>query len=155
MAFNYRYAPWNTAVKQTLIDGSIGRITGGTLRHNLGAEHGPSYFHRWHSESKFSGGLLVHKSGHFFDLANWFIGSVPKRVFARGGRQFFTADRADEMGLTDRAQNCHACPSADRCPYVKIDNKGGESENVQKSDNKRPVIAEIYASSDLRSTSQI
>lgn len=131
VAFNYRYAPWNSAVKQALMDGVIGQITGGTLRHNLGSEHGPSYFHRWHSETRYSGGLLVHKSGHFFDLANWFIGSVPRRVFARGGRHFFTAAKADAMGLQDRSSHCHSCPVSDRCPYIKAGDRGGESDAIQ------------------------
>ncbi len=131
VTFNYRYAPWNSAVKQALMDGVIGRITGGTLRHNLGNEHGPSYFHRWHSETKYSGGLLVHKSGHFLDLINWFIGSVPKTVYARGGRHFFTAANADAMGLQDRAGHCHDCPCRERCPYFPFPNKGGgESDAI-------------------------
>ena len=53
----------------------------------LDTVHGADYFRRWHRDKKNSGGLLVHKSSHHFDLVNWWIGDVPARVYARGGLQ--------------------------------------------------------------------
>ena len=43
----------------------------------LDTVHGADYFRRWHREKKNSGGLLVHKSSHHFDLVNWWLGDVP------------------------------------------------------------------------------
>ena len=46
--------------------------------------HGADYFRRWHREKANSGGLLVHKASHHFDLVNWWIADEPQTVFALG-----------------------------------------------------------------------
>ncbi len=48
----------------------------------LDTRHGADYFRRWHRERENSGGLLVHKATHHFDLVNWWIDSYPHEVFA-------------------------------------------------------------------------
>ncbi|RJE87543.1 gfo/Idh/MocA family oxidoreductase [Paenibacillus sp. 1011MAR3C5] len=40
----------------------------------------------WFYDSSKSGGALVEKDCHHFDIFNWMIGSRPKRVFASGGQ---------------------------------------------------------------------
>ena len=40
---------------------------------------------RWHRYKNKSGGLLVHKSTHHFDLMNWWVASTPKTVAAISG----------------------------------------------------------------------
>jgi len=35
--------------------------------------HGAKYFRRWHAQMENSGGLLVHKATHHFDLVNWLL----------------------------------------------------------------------------------
>ena len=39
--------------------------------------HGADYFRRWHRRKEISGGLLVHKSSHHFDLVNWWLADAP------------------------------------------------------------------------------
>ncbi|PKO50302.1 MAG: gfo/Idh/MocA family oxidoreductase, partial [Betaproteobacteria bacterium HGW-Betaproteobacteria-20] len=51
-----------------------------------------SYFRRWHSQKKYSGGLMVHKATHHFDLINWWLSAVPVSVFANGKREFYTPE---------------------------------------------------------------
>lgn len=119
VTLNYRYAPWNTTIKEILVSGAIGRIAAVNLRMCLGWEHGPSYFRRWHAQQEITGGLLIHKATHYLDLMNWWIGSVPKRVFARTSRHFFTPARAVEMGLTRRAGRCRDCPHETLCPFAR------------------------------------
>jgi predicted dehydrogenase len=68
----------------------------------LDTKHGADYFRRWHREKKNSGGLLIHKASHHFDLVNWWIRSEPRRVFASGGLKFYGAENAAERGILDR-----------------------------------------------------
>ena len=39
----------------------------------LDTVHGADYFRRWHRDKANSGGLLVHKATHHFDLVNWWL----------------------------------------------------------------------------------
>jgi predicted dehydrogenase len=117
VTFNYRYAPWNTTIKELLTKGTIGGIVSYTLRHSLGHDRGPFYFHRWHAEWGKSGGLLIHKSTHYFDLANWWIGSVPKRVFARARQAFFNDEHARRLGIIRPGDRCADCRHAAVCPF--------------------------------------
>ena len=87
LTFNYRYSPRNSALRQVIQDGLIGDVTSIDFQWMLDTKHGADYFRRWHREKKNSGGLLVHKASHHFDLVNWWIHSTPRRVYASGGKQ--------------------------------------------------------------------
>ncbi|MFI5585431.1 Gfo/Idh/MocA family protein [Amycolatopsis sp. NPDC051758] len=94
VAFNYRYNPVHRRVRELLAAGTIGEIGSVEFSWLLDTAHGADYFRRWHREKDRSGGLLVHKSGHHFDLVNWWLGSGPETVFALGGLFFY----GDENG---------------------------------------------------------
>ncbi|WP_127473337.1 Gfo/Idh/MocA family protein [Microbacterium sulfonylureivorans] len=102
ITFNYRYSPRNTALRQLLQDGTIGEITSIDFSWVLDTKHGADYFRRWHREKEHSGGLLVHKASHHFDLVNWWIRSSPQRVFASGGLRFYGAENAAARGIQGR-----------------------------------------------------
>ena len=59
------------------------------------------YFRRWHRDKRNSGGLLVHKATHHFDLINFWLGSAPELVMALGGLRFYGHENAQERGVTD------------------------------------------------------
>jgi len=101
VAFNYRWAPTNARVKELLASGVIGRVKGVNLEWLLDLKHGADYFRRWHSEKRHSGGLLVHKATHHFDLVNWWTDSVPEWVFASGSLDFYGKANAVARGRTD------------------------------------------------------
>jgi predicted dehydrogenase len=92
--FNYRYSPRNTALRTLIGEGSIGRVTSVHFEWALDTMHGADYFRRWHRDKANSGGLLVHKSSHHFDLVNWWIDAAPVRVFASGALRFYGEDNA-------------------------------------------------------------
>ncbi|CAD6010716.1 Putative dehydrogenase [Agreia sp. COWG] len=92
--FNYRYSPRNSALRRVIADGRIGRVTLVHFEWALDTLHGADYFRRWHRNKAKSGGLLVHKSSHHFDLVNWWISAAPVRVFASGGLRFFGSEHA-------------------------------------------------------------
>jgi len=102
LTFNYRYSPRNSALRQVIQDGRIGRITSIDFSWMLDTKHGADYFRRWHRQKQHSGGLLVHKSSHHFDLVNWWIRQVPTRVYASGALRFYGADNATARGLAER-----------------------------------------------------
>lgn len=127
VAFNYRYMPRSTQIKEMLMAGVIGPVTSISFTYNLGLIHGPFYFNRWHGEMKESGGLLVHKSTHHFDLVNFWLGSNPTSVFAQGQRNYFTRDMASRMGLQRVGPRCATCEESHRCPFyndIRVKNPG-------------------------------
>jgi len=123
VTFNYRYTPARTQIKDLLLSGAIGEITAIDFRWYLDRVHGADYFRRWHRYKDKSGGLLVHKSTHHFDLLNWWTGSFPTHVAANGRRVFYTPQMGDELGLQGRGPRCHGCPVAHKCDfYMDLEN---------------------------------
>ena len=110
VAFNYRYSPRNSALRQVIADGTIGRVTSVTFEWVLDTSHGADYFRRWHRDKRTSGGLLIHKASHHFDLVNWWIQDVPARIFASGDLRFYGAQDEDRevslaRGSSDESAN--------------------------------------------------
>jgi len=102
MTFNYRYAPRNAALKEVISSGQIGTVTSVHFEWALDTVHGADYFRRWHREKKNSGGLLIHKASHHFDLVNWWLADVPVRVYASGALRFYGAEAAASRGMGPR-----------------------------------------------------
>ncbi|MBI9113727.1 Gfo/Idh/MocA family protein [Sanguibacter suaedae] len=102
MTFNYRYAPRNSTLREVIASGRIGTVTSVHFEWALDTVHGADYFRRWHRDKASSGGLLVHKSSHHFDLVNWWLGDEPVRVFASGALRFYGDTNAAERGLGER-----------------------------------------------------
>lgn len=98
VTFNYRYAPRNSKVKELLRSGMLGTVTSVHFEWLLDTQHGADYFRRWHRDKRNSGGLMVHKSTHHFDLVNWWLGSVPETVFALGDLRFYGRENAEQRG---------------------------------------------------------
>jgi predicted dehydrogenase len=98
VTFNYRYAPAYTALRQQIEKGVVGRPLSVDFSWLLDTSHGADYFRRWHREKQNSGGLLVHKATHHFDLVNWWIDSYPQQVFAMGDLLFYGRKNAEARG---------------------------------------------------------
>ncbi|MEM7117413.1 MAG: Gfo/Idh/MocA family oxidoreductase [Chloroflexota bacterium] len=117
VAFNYRYAPHRTQVKDLLQSRVIGDVVSVDFHWLLDTHHGADYFRRWHRRRENSGGLLVHKATHHFDLVNWWLETIPQTVFAQGQRRFYRPEQADQLGLQPRAERCLDCAVAQSCPF--------------------------------------
>jgi predicted dehydrogenase len=115
--FNYRYSPRNSALKDLVRSGEIGEITSVHFEWMLDTVHGADYFRRWHRHKADSGGLLVHKSSHHFDLVNWWLDDAPRRVYASGGLRFYGAANAQARGLARRPERGSVGPHSDD-PFV-------------------------------------
>jgi predicted dehydrogenase len=101
---NYRYSPRNSALKELIKNGSIGTPLSVSFEWVLDTAHGADYFRRWHRDKSNSGGLLIHKASHHFDLVNWWLADSPAQVYARGGVRFYGAENAAARGMESRAE---------------------------------------------------
>ena len=117
VAFNYRYSPPRLQVKELLMSGVIGDVLSVDFQWMLDTYHGADYFRRWHREKPNSGGLLVHKSTHHFDLVNWWLSGVPEEVVATGHRRFATPETARRLGLINPGPRCSECAEKQKCPF--------------------------------------
>ena len=117
VTFNYRYSPPRTQVKDILMSGEIGDVLSVDFHWMLNTTHGADYFRRWHSQKKYSQGLMLHKASHHFDLVNWWLGAMPETVWAAGKREFYTPAMAKRFGLKSHHERCHTCPEKDACGF--------------------------------------
>lgn len=117
VTFNYRYSPFRTQVKELLMSGEIGDILSVDFHWLLNTVHGADYFRRWHSHKEISGGLMVHKATHHFDLVNWWLSDQPATVTATGKREFYTPAMARRFGLSGAHQRCRTCPEKQSCSF--------------------------------------
>jgi predicted dehydrogenase len=117
VTFNYRYAPFRTQIKEMLMSGAIGDVLSVDFTWLLNTIHGADYFRRWHAAKAMSGGLMVHKATHHFDLVNWWLSAQPVHVTARGKRDFYTPAMARRMGLSGPHERCRTCPEKSKCTF--------------------------------------
>lgn len=118
VTFNYRYAPAYTQFRQLVLDGKIGRPLAVDFSWILDTSHGADYFRRWHREKDNSGGLLVHKATHHFDLVNWWIDSFPSQVFAMGDLNFYGRSNAEERGEHYSYERYTGAAAAENDPFA-------------------------------------
>lgn len=118
VAFNYRYAPHHTKARELIMDGVIGDVHSIHFEWLLNTMHGADYFRRWHRDKRNSGGLLVHKSTHHFDLVNFWIGSQPDEVFAFGDLLFYGRENAEQRGVTSFYERATGNPNAKDDPFA-------------------------------------
>ncbi|MBE7042718.1 MAG: Gfo/Idh/MocA family oxidoreductase [Ruminococcaceae bacterium] len=109
VTFNCRFMPFFTAIKKALDAGVVGDILHVDLRWYLDRSHGADYFRRWHRKMENSGGLLVHKATHHFDIVNWLIGQSPQMVSAFGSLKFY-GKNGQKHG-----ERCRTCAKASTC----------------------------------------
>jgi predicted dehydrogenase len=112
VAFNYRYTPVFTQVKQILAAGEIGTVRSLDFHWYLDTQHGADYFRRWHRRMERSGGLFVHKATHHFDLVNWWLDDRPAAVLAAGRLAFYGPAREAH------GTRCLTCDHRGTCEFA-------------------------------------
>ncbi len=127
VTFNLRFHPFYRRVKEIISTGILGKILSLHYEWLLDTSHGADYFRRWHRQRKNSGSLLVHKSTHHFDLANWYLGEDPVAVNAFGTRRFYGPTREE------RSERCITCPYKDKCEFYY---------DIEKNDYIREIFRE-------------
>ncbi len=122
VTFNYRYAPFQTKIKQLITEGAVGDVFSvhfeWLLDRNMDVlAHGTSYYRRWNARMAKSGGLLVHKSTHHFDLVNWWIGQKPVKVSAFGKLNLYGRAGSESYAEGMKGVCCRECEFAGKCAF--------------------------------------
>lgn len=111
VGFNYRWSPYNTKIKELLMNNTIGDITSVDFHWYLNTYHGASYFRRWHGLKDKGGSLWVHKATHHFDLLNWWLNADPSEVFAYGNLEHYGSNGPF------KGASCRTCEHKANCEY--------------------------------------
>jgi predicted dehydrogenase len=126
MGFNYRHIPLCSKIRKLVVSGAIGRPVSCDLTWYLDYRgHGASYFRRWHRLMEVSGGLLITKATHHFDLANWWIGDRPESVYANCSLNFFGKGKGSFQGT-----RCRDCDHKGECEFF-FDIKDKERKSIE------------------------
>lgn len=80
---NMRFFPVMQKMKQLIDEGAIGEVQAIWCRHFI-SYGGDAYFRDWHSERRYSNGLLLQKGAHDIDIIHWLAGSATQAVSGMG-----------------------------------------------------------------------
>jgi len=105
MGLEYRYMPPTQAVLAEVRNGSIGKLRMVAIR-----EHRFPFLRKvdnWNRFTRNTGGTLVEKCCHFFDLMNLLVGAPPVRVMASGAQDVNHLDERYEGEQPDILDNAY------------------------------------------------
>ncbi|TFK64964.1 NAD(P)-binding protein [Pluteus cervinus] len=123
VTFNYRYNPVHELIKRTIAEGNIGKdsnkvsVLSVHFEWLLDTVHGADYFRRWHRQKYNSGGLMVHKAGHHFDLVNWWIDAEPETVAGFGKLAFYGSEAGKAHGWAKDYVRARGSAEAKQDPF--------------------------------------
>ncbi len=153
VTFNYRWGPGPSLVKELLQKNTIGEIIHVDMEYLLNTSHGADYFRRWHREKEKSGGLMVHKSTHHFDLVNWWIDAAPQTVFGMGRLAFYGKENAQKRGV-DSPYERYLGADTSKDPFaLKIEDDKTPKPSISTMKNMM-AITEIKTSLETTSPSK-
>ena len=119
VTFNCRFMPYFARLKEIIASGEIGKPLAINYEYVLNTEHGGDYFKRWHRFMDKSGGMMVHKSTHHFDIINWVLDDDPVSVSAQGARLYY-GNEARPHG--ERCSTCAYSKSCKSYNFIYDDN---------------------------------
>jgi predicted dehydrogenase len=132
VGFVLRYVPFFQRLREVVGSGALGAV------HLIEASDyyrgGASYFRRWNRLREVSGGLLVHKGTHTFDIINWIVGAKPLRAATFGGNDVFVPDPT-------KAERCRDCTN--RCLYYVDITKGRQRELWLEAEGEDGYIRDV------------
>jgi len=108
VGFVLRYAPLYAKAKKLIESGTIGDLKSIWVLHSV-ASGSDWYFHDWHSSFKNTGGLLLQKGSHDFDIINWFADSPARQLSAIGSQDVFGGNKSNDL-------TCPQCAERFTCP---------------------------------------
>ncbi|MGO4236470.1 Gfo/Idh/MocA family protein [Pseudarthrobacter sp. YAF2] len=121
VAMEYRYMPPVQEVIQAAHNGKLGSIYMLSI-----VEHRFPFLHKvdaWNRFAERTGGTLVEKCCHFFDLMRLILQDEPVRVYASGGHDVNHMDEVYDGRVSDMVDNA----------YVIVDFKGGRRAMLELS----------------------
>lgn len=132
VGFVLRYVPLFERVRDIVQRGDLG-----TPRLIEMSDHysgGATYFRRWNRLRRYSGGLLIHKGTHDFDLLNWILGQVPSQVAVFAGNNVFVPD-------PNKGERCLTCEN--RCEDYTDITKGYTGKMYYEAEDEDGYIRDV------------
>jgi predicted dehydrogenase len=96
VGFVLRYTAFYSRIQEIVASGELGTILAIDADENLGTELTGLFHKSWRRRDDLSGGFLVEKCCHDFDILNWLIGSPPDRAYALGKRTHFVPGNTED-----------------------------------------------------------
>lgn len=121
MGFNLRHFPAIVQAKRMIDDGRVGDILFLQYTEMMDFQHGGSFFMRFHRDVANSGGMLVTKACHDFDLIGHFLGARPERVFSAQYKRMFG------KGGPNAREQCHTCDRTESCDWERMRRQPGRA----------------------------
>ena len=90
--FNMRYTALYREAKRVLDSGALGRIVSIDGNENINPGHGAYIMANWRRNKALAGPHILEKCVHDMDMLLWLTGSLPRRVAAFGGTDFFVPE---------------------------------------------------------------
>ena len=138
MGFNLRHYPPLVQAKRVIDEGRLGRLLYVQYTETLRFRHGSSFYTRLHRDVRNSGGMLVTKACHDFDMLGHLIGARPDRVFSAQYRQMFG------KGGPEARERCHTCDRTLECDFDRMRRMGNRA--------MKRYYAKVYLDDDRAST---
>lgn len=113
---NMRHFPVVLKMREIIQSGIIGDVQIGWTRHFIGYG-GDAYFRDWHSEQRYSNGLLLQKGAHDIDVMHWLMGTYTKSVVGMGMLSVY-----DKCGR--RSPETPGCAKWDPAQYPPLEQTG-------------------------------
>lgn len=136
---NARYNAGRWKLRECIQAGMVGEVQHMEFVENLDLFHGASYFRRWHRHKRNSGGLLIHKASHHFDVLNWLVsGSKPRTLRAVGGTYFY--GKAGPF----RGERCSTCAHTKECAFYEDISADENLNTLYGSGGKGPESVDGY-----------
>lgn len=116
LGHNMRYFPVVLKMKEVIDSGLIGEVQCGWCRHFIDYG-GDAYFKDWHSEQRYTNGLLLQKGAHDIDVMHWLMGTRASRVVGMGMLSVY--NRCDRRESADQD-----IPAWEKTNYPPLEQKG-------------------------------
>ncbi len=102
--FVLRYSELYRKAKELLDSGRMGKLLSINADENLSPHHGSYIMRNWRRKTSLAGPHILEKCCHDLDLINWYCGSLPTKVAAFGGLDFFVPE--NEKLIRKYGQKC-------------------------------------------------
>ncbi len=96
VGFVLRYTAFYSRIQEIVASGELGSILAIDADENLGTGLTGLFHKSWRRRDDLSGGFLLEKCCHDFDILNWLVGSAPDRAYAIGKRTHFVPGNTDD-----------------------------------------------------------
>jgi predicted dehydrogenase len=119
VGLEYRYMPSIARMRELVAEGRIGDVRMVAIR-----EHRFPFLQKvddWNRFNRFTGGTLVEKCCHFFDLMNLVVAASPTRVFASGAQDVNHLDERYDGERPDIIDNAYVIVDYDNGARAMLD----------------------------------